>query len=129
MTTSPARKPELAVLDLRGALERVGDDQALLHEIAEIFLHDGPRLVEDLQAALSAGDGRQIERSAHALKGIAANVGGLRVERAALAVEDAARSGQSELAGIAAQQLGKEFARLIEALRATVCADGHGDAG
>lgn len=120
MTTSPARKPDLAVLDLNGALERIAGDQGLLREIAEIFLNDGPLLLRELQSALSGGDSQQIERTAHALKGIAANVGGLRVERAALAVEDAARGGHLELAQVAAQQLEREFAQLVDALRNTV---------
>lgn len=120
MSSPSSRKHDLVVLDLTGALERIAGDQSLLHEIAEIFLHDAPPLLETLIAAIEAGDRRQAERSAHALKGIAANVGGLRVERAALAVEDAVRADQLELAGIAARQLSQENARLVEALRNTV---------
>jgi len=116
------REPATVVVDLPGALDRIDGDQRLLNEIAEIFLNDGPRLLESFQSAVAARDVIRTESSAHALKGIAANVGGLRVERAALAVEDAARTGQMELAGIAAECLTTEIDRLVDALERMVVA-------
>lgn len=123
------RERETAVVDLAGALDRINGDQRLLNEIAAIFINDGPRLLESLTSSVAAHDVIRTESSAHALKGIAANVGGLRVERAALAVEDAARAGQMELAGIAAGCLTTEIDRLVDALERMVVAAGPGRSG
>jgi len=107
---------EFPALDLEGALDRIAGDRRLLFEIAEIFLNDAPPLLEGVKSALADRNLTRTEGCAHALKGIAANVGGLRVERAALAVEDAARSNQFELARIAADSLSVEIDQLNEAL-------------
>jgi two-component system, sensor histidine kinase and response regulator len=116
MWSMTKRERETEVLDLPGALDRINGDQRLLNDIAVIFQNDGPRLLESLNSAVNAHDVIRTETSAHALKGIAANVGGLRVERAALAVEDAARANQMELATIATQCLKTEVDRLVDAL-------------
>jgi HPt (histidine-containing phosphotransfer) domain-containing protein len=107
---------QLPPLDLDGALDRIAGDRRLFAEIAEIFMNDAPSLLEGVNSALAARDLRRTEGYAHALKGIAANVGGQRVERAALAVEDAARSSQLELARIAAESLAAEVDQLFDAL-------------
>ena len=124
MTDLTPNSLEPGVLDVQGALDRIAGDESLLGELSEIFLKDAPPILSELHSALEAHNSACAERKAHALKGIAANVGGVRVERAALAVEDAARSNQMELAGIAANALTVEMQRLICVLRQT--GDGPG---
>ncbi len=84
--------PESA-LDRQLALSRVGDDSELLREIAVIFLADYPRSLAEIRAAIAAADGKQLETSAHALKGSVANFG------ARAAVESASRLEQMGHAG------------------------------
>lgn len=114
---------EPRVLDLPGAIDRFGGDQQLLRELAEIFLEDNVVLLQELKSALAEDDRERTERCAHSLKGVAANLGGLRVEAAALAVEDAARAGGLELATLAIEPLTIELNRLVDALRRTVLAE------
>jgi HPt (histidine-containing phosphotransfer) domain-containing protein len=109
--------PGTLVVDLPAALERIGGDHQLFRELALIFVEDSPRLLEALRVSLAERKRGQAERSAHGLKGIAANVGGVRVERMAVVVEDAARANQLELADIGFQTLSAELARLIAELR------------
>ncbi len=111
---------EPRVLDLPGAIERFGGDQQLLRELAVIFLEDNVGLLQDLKSALAEDDRERTERFAHSLKGVAANLGGLRLESAALAVEDAARAGRLKLAALAIEPLTVEMNRLVDALRRTV---------
>jgi two-component system sensor histidine kinase/response regulator len=51
------------------ALERMGGDESLLDEVVAIFLVESPKLVIQMQYALSALDPRKLEDAAHCLKG------------------------------------------------------------
>ena len=114
------KRSDLQVLDLQAAVDRIGGDRQLLRELAEIFLEDSALLLGALQTALAGDHREQAERSAHSLRGIAANLGGLRVEAAAAAIEEAARSGRLEIARLAVDRLTVEFNRLTDALRGTI---------
>jgi HPt (histidine-containing phosphotransfer) domain-containing protein len=118
------QRRELQVLDRQAAIERFGGDRQLLRELAEIFLEDQGALLQDLRAALAGRDRERTERLAHSLKGIAANLGGLRVEAAALEMEDAARTRGLEMAALAIEPLTRELHRLVDELRRTVLAEG-----
>ncbi len=57
--------------DRAALMESVGDDPVLLREIIGIFLEaDEPRLIAALSDAAAKRDGRALESSAHALKGL-----------------------------------------------------------
>jgi two-component system sensor histidine kinase/response regulator len=74
-------------------LARVEDDSELLTELLALFQEEFPKLRDALHDGVDAGDARQVEKAAHALKGMLAN---LSIEHgAALAadVEAAARTG------------------------------------
>jgi len=74
-------------------LARVENDRELLTELFALFQDDFPRFLDALHNAVHAGEPRQVENAAHALKGMLAN---LSIEHgAALAanVEAAARAG------------------------------------
>ena len=123
ISKSPMRAPQMhnvpgtVVVDLPAALERIGGDRQLFRELALIFVEDSPALLESLRVSLANQDRPLVERCAHGLKGIAANVGGVRVERTAVVVEDAARAGQLQIADIGFQTLSVELERLIDELR------------
>jgi two-component system sensor histidine kinase/response regulator len=55
--------------DLSKALERLGGDEQLLHDVAKIFLEETPKLMDRLHQAVAAGDPTTVERAAHSLKG------------------------------------------------------------
>jgi len=121
----PNDVPQLRVVDFEAALERIGGDRQLFRELAMIFVEDSPRLLESLAVSLSKRDQGQAERCAHGLKGIAANIGGVRVERVAVVVEDAARSGQLDLADVGFESLSVELTQLIGALRAMLVGESN----
>ena len=66
------------VLAWRGALQRLDGDTELLLELAGIFLDDGPGLLDELRAALQAGDASASQRGVHTLKGVLVNFGAQR---------------------------------------------------
>ncbi len=54
-------------------LVRFDGDSGLLKELAEIFLHECPRMLDAIRAALRVGDSKALEHAAHALKGSVGN--------------------------------------------------------
>lgn len=124
VSTSPpdsaAEHGRLPVIDTRAALQRMAGDEQLFRELARFFLEDSPVLLADVRRALAGRDCEAAVRPAHSLKGIAANLGGLRLEAAACAVEQLAVAGRLDSARAAAAQLASEIERLSQALRSDV---------
>jgi two-component system, sensor histidine kinase and response regulator len=78
------------------ALERVGGDEALLQEIAGLFLEDYPNLITQIQQAVGAKDAHSLERAAHSLKGSLSNFGSDAAYQAAFDLEQIGRSKSME---------------------------------
>lgn len=104
--------------DLSAALERVGGDQELLKEIAELFIEDGPLLLKDVRAAVDAGDTTALQRSAHSLKGSVANFGADAAVEAALNLEKMGANGTLDGAPEALASLESEIQKLVAVLSA-----------
>ena len=84
---------ELAKLDKAVALDRLGGDEELLQEVAELFLEEYPPLMTQIRSAIGNGNSQELERSAHSLKGSVANFGSDVAWQAALNLEAMGRSG------------------------------------
>jgi len=82
------------ILDEELAMSRVGGDAELLKELAQLFLEEYPRLMAELRQAYEQGDAKQVERSAHGLKGSVANFGAKRAVDAAWQIEQLGRGGR-----------------------------------
>lgn len=80
-----------SVADLESALNRMRGDEKLLVELIGFFLEDLPSLTMSMQQGADSGDMPTLERSAHSLKGLAANFDAHRVIAAAREVELAAK--------------------------------------
>ena len=81
-------------VDRQVALSRVGGDVQLLKEIAVLFLDDYPKALAGLREAAAKGDAKEVERTAHGLKGSVANFGARAAVEAALAIEGLGRTRQ-----------------------------------
>jgi two-component system sensor histidine kinase/response regulator len=66
--------PEAPPIDLDQLRELTGDDAEFIRSIAESFASSSAQLLASLRAGAAAGDGAQIARAAHALKGASANL-------------------------------------------------------
>ena len=96
---------QLVSLDHAVVLERLGGDEELLHEVAQLFLKEYPSLMAEIRKAAQAGDALRLERAAHSLKGSIANFGAESAVQAALTVEKIGRSGDMGRAVDAYEQL------------------------
>jgi two-component system, sensor histidine kinase and response regulator len=76
---------------LAGEKFREGDRE-LFDELAALYLEESAKNLADIHKAFHAGDGKLLERLAHTVKGASANIAANLVARAALALEQHARS-------------------------------------
>jgi len=113
---APAAVEAPPVLDQAGVLERVNNNKAILGQATALFLQDSPRQMAALREALSQADAAALARSAHAIKGAAANLGAVAASQAALAVEALGRLGVLDDAAEALTALEGELVRLQTAL-------------
>ena len=115
LPAGPASLP----FDRAALLESVGGDNAVLREMLEICLdQDAPRLFTALDDALAKEDAGEIEHAAHAIKGLVGELRATACHEAARALEESGRGNQHAAFAVRGAALRREFARLIEALRA-----------
>jgi len=113
---TPPPRGQLPPLDRAAAVERLGGDEELFAEVATVFRGDAPKLLDELNRAITAGDAPTIRRAAHGLKGAAGYVGGGPTATAAEAMERIGASGDLSTAATALEVLSSEVARLTAAL-------------
>jgi two-component system, sensor histidine kinase and response regulator len=102
--------------DLEATLKRLDGDRNLLRELSGFFFEDSPVVVEQLRASLLSGNLSAVERAAHSLKGLTANVGSGPACLVAGRIEDSARKKDLTTAAANLEELGQEMARLTAAL-------------
>jgi len=105
-----------ALFDREVMLERMGGDVALLEEIVDLFLEDGPRVVARLREAVARQDAAEIERTAHSLKGALLNMAADPVAALALEMENLGRGGDVARCGAVLDALEEKMNRLGEQL-------------
>jgi len=108
-------KPRLNVQDLLG---RVENDKQLLRDLVDIFRADLPRYVTALEAAVEAVDPVEVARSAHALKGMLANLAAPQAAAAAAHLEKLGRDNDGGQFSAALADLKDELAGLVPELEA-----------
>ena len=105
------------VLNMGAALERMGGDEELYHEIKAVFLEDAAVQLKSLAEVLATEDRSEIQRIAHSLKSASGSVGGEAMQASAKRLEDAAPS--ETLTGLESmfESLCAEFERLQSELQ------------
>ena len=92
--SAPANTPvQDAVLDLASLRERLGDDEDLLLTVLATFLRDTPARLTALMLAMNHRTSEEVNRHAHQLRGVAANVGACQLATLAAQADEAAAVG------------------------------------
>jgi HPt (histidine-containing phosphotransfer) domain-containing protein len=104
------------VFDVGAVQDSLDGDSQLLREVAGIFLAQSPKHMEKIRRGISDQDPEILKRSAHALKGPAANVLAQGVMEAALKLEEMGRSGSVAGSSEALVSLEEELRKLESAL-------------
>ena len=69
------------------ALDRVGGDEELFHEVAELYLKEYPILISQIQDAVRSGNAYDLHHLAHTLKGSLGTLGAETAAAQALSLE------------------------------------------
>ena len=108
--------PSSDAFDVTQTLKRLDGDEDLLCEIAEIFLTETPKLLSNLQQAMSGADGEKIQVAAHTLKGSIGNFVGAQSSETVKKLENFARQGDLKEAQEAMATLSVEISKLVSEL-------------
>jgi HPt (histidine-containing phosphotransfer) domain-containing protein len=113
---APVEMPTEAVFDRATALARVGDDAALLGEMAKVFVADYPQQMSEIQQAIDKGDPQALITAAHTLKSSAGIFNAHAAYEAALKLETIGHQGDMNQAQEAYTSLQRAMECLIHAL-------------
>ena len=105
-----------SMLDQLRQLDPGGGGQLLI-EIAEIFVNEVPRMIEDLRSAVSDRAPTEVRLAAHSLKGSGQGIGAQRFFSIARQLEDMGREGRLDGAAETLAELEAEYLRVQAALR------------
>ncbi|WP_420266709.1 PAS domain S-box protein [Candidatus Magnetominusculus dajiuhuensis] len=92
------------------------DDEAFIKKICAIFIDDAAVHMDKLKNALAADNAAEVEIVAHTIKGMAANLSGIRTKNEAMRMEMAARKLDLSQAHSVYPQLEKEINALLAAI-------------
>jgi PAS domain S-box-containing protein len=110
----PALDPQ-ALSNLR---QMIDDDPTYLAELVNMFLTDAPRLLAQMQQAITAANAADLTLAAHTLKGLAANFGATQLARRCKELEMQDRQGTLARAIEQVQQAHYEYEQVVPALKA-----------
>jgi PAS domain S-box-containing protein len=110
--------PEVPIFERAGLVARLMDDEALADRILARFLESTPKQIESLRKSLDSGDAVAAKRTAHAIKGAAADLGAERLRLVAHRIEEAAHAGDLQTAVGHVGELQFQFERLREVIPA-----------
>jgi two-component system, sensor histidine kinase and response regulator len=109
--------PTSDVIDWDAALKVCGGDPGLLRDIAEAFLEEHPRRLDEIRRAIDHADWELLHRAAHTIKGSMRYFGARAVFDRAFGLEQLAASrsleGAEEILGLLKQELAKLVPHLI----------------
>jgi HPt (histidine-containing phosphotransfer) domain-containing protein len=97
--------PPTSEFDSSELTDRLMGDQVLAKRLARVFVDNMPQDLLALANAISQSDSSAIAFAAHAIKGAAANVGGVAVRDAAAKLEQLGKAGCPEAASLALPEL------------------------
>jgi two-component system sensor histidine kinase/response regulator len=112
----PAAQTGPVVFDRQAFVDRLMGDKDLVREITAEFLEDMPKQLQAMKRYFANGDNRAIRGQAHAIKGAAANVGGMAFSAAAKVIEQAAQAKRIDEVATLLPELERQFLLLREQL-------------
>jgi HPt (histidine-containing phosphotransfer) domain-containing protein len=88
-----------------------------VRDLVDTFLHEAPKMLDDLRSALAAGDATRFRRAAHSLKSNGNTFGALAFGALARELELGGIARADEHGGEAMARLADEYTRVADALR------------
>lgn len=114
---SNARESGKPIVDYEGALQRLGGDRKLFHDLVQFYWDDSPPLLTAIQNALQEQNAAEVERAVHSLKGLSSNFGAAELVRCAGEMEELAHAGDLQRIDERLHDLERHAENLAIALR------------
>ena len=92
------------------------NDAELLIEQMRFFIHDGPKLLDEIVAAVEEQNPRRLELAAHRLKGLVARYGAPEATTLARQLEEMGSHGETADAAEISERLRADVAGLVAAI-------------
>lgn len=108
---------ESKIFDIEGAMARLDNDKNLYRELVAIFEGEYPSSMEKMSAAIRAQDKKELETSAHSIKGALGNIGAMVSYDLAYELEIKGRTGDFGDTGKIFMRLEESVAQFLEAFR------------
>lgn len=105
-------------IDRDSIMKRLGGDEELFRSFIEVFTEDSPAMVQQLRSAIAESNSRLIQRSAHSLRGLAANFNATGVVDLTSKLEQAGKDGDLSEASSLMTQLNEAMEQLRDTLAA-----------
>ncbi len=99
----------LDIFNVDTLLERVFDDKDLLNELIDLFFKDAPKLMSSIKTSYKAGDLKQVQNTAHTIKGMAGNFSAESLQKTAFQLEQTCKAGDFAKAGLIIDTVEMEF--------------------
>ncbi|WP_440876817.1 response regulator [Thalassotalea sp. PLHSN55] len=117
----PEQQPEvtkkgLVTLDKEAVLKRVSSRAKLLTMLVNNFIEDAPTHMDTLNQAAKQNDVEQLKLTAHTFKGMAGNLGGLRLQAKSAELEHAIKKGDMKEIILLIEQLHIEYQEFSQQL-------------
>ncbi|MFH1033480.1 MAG: PAS domain S-box protein [Pseudomonadota bacterium] len=103
-------------VDRQGLVRRFDGDRELIRQLVRIFVEECPKILEQAQRALQAGDAQELAMAAHTLKGSVGYFEAPEAVEAALLLEQMGRAGQLDQAGLALEHLRRVLEGVVREL-------------
>ncbi len=123
--SSPGIGASSDVIDLEMARRQIPGGEQGVREMAQFLLDQCPTMMMEIQQALTARDGKRIQRAAHSLKGSTDIFGAKHVVGVARRIELAGKRGNVNDASEAMPELREQVSQLRSALAVTAAAEPH----
>ena len=120
VTKNNNKTKSLLIWDKESCLKRVSNNQALLENLINIFIEDTPEMITNLTqsvALTSSDDSEQYQKvfeSAHSLKGVSGNLGGLALHQTTSKLEAAAKDNNQTEVNILSAKLNSDYQNLLK---------------
>jgi len=115
-SADPTDEGAVQVWDTKAVLSRLMGDQVLLEKVVDWTLEDMPKQLDELHRHAEAGDMQLLERSAHTIKGAAANVGAEVLRELASRMEAAAAKGSLDSCLSLIGEFDQAFVLLVDSM-------------
>jgi len=112
--------PYIAGLETDKALRRVGGSVKLLRKLLNRFSENETDVIQRIKTAIDNNDANTATREAHTIKGLAGNIGAIKMAECAGVVEDMLRRGESDGLALVLDAMEQELATLLERIVAVM---------